>query len=303
MKRIFKTITVLFAFSLLIISCTKSDDAQSTNSYSPDAAPYFKAEMNGTTFTAVSFTAYMHHFDDHSKDFLEISAVGGNGVDSGTFSFKLTDFRAGTYNTNLQTEISYQPSVSLVEKYLGKNPQNSQSRTGQVQLITVDLNNMTVSGLFNFVGYWNGLTPMSNLFVNNGKFQNIPIVEFVQPDPFSALLNNVEFNEVNAPSITSNSNVVNHPGATFTEIVVANSNGAILSLGIDKTFITGTETIPTSTLVVTSLNVAGGTISANAGTVTITDHTAHHIKGTFTLTFPNTPTDYVFTNGQFDIDF
>jgi len=303
MTRFFKTITLLFAFSLLIISCTKSEDAQSTNSFSPDAAPYFKAEMNGTTFNAVSFIAYMHHFDDHSKDFLEISAVGGNGVDSGTFSFKLNDYRAGTYNTNLQTEISYQPATSLLEKFVAKNPQSNQLRTGQIQLITVDLSKMTVSGLFNFVGYWNGLMPMPNTFVNNGKFQNIPIVDYVQPDPFSALLNNVEFNETYPPSITINSNVANHPGATFTEIVVQNSGGNILSIGVDKTFISGTETIPTSTLVEASLNVAGGNITANAGTITITDHTAHHIKGTFTLTFPNTPTDYLFTNGQFDIDF
>ncbi|PDS26270.1 DUF6252 family protein [Flavobacterium branchiophilum] len=261
------------------------DDNTNNNS----GATSFKANFSGATFTATSTLAYI------SGGSIRLEALRGTSGEG--FAFFLEGTTVGTYAApdNLLT---YTPANSTDNfGYWAQNPLSPNQSVGSVTVTAIDSVNKTISGTFNFTGYWSdfSVTNIAPIVFSGGVFTNIPYsTQSPTGDTFYTKINGTEF--------VDNDIVV----ATVNDVIgIAARNAAqdVVNLGIKETLTVGSYTITGASTdqVQASYKLASNILplSATAGTITITSKTTDRIVGTFS--FATTNGTYQATSGTFDV--
>lgn len=286
-------------FPLLIIalfslnSCGENEPVDGFTAESSSEAPaeaaangLFKVDFKGSTWIAAKIEASIFN------NTITILAEKANGE---SFVIGVVEGAiAGVYPANIN-EIGYFPAGSI-DGYYSLNNDNLSENTGSISVSSINTSKKTISGTFNFKGYWGDNTKTPIVFTN-GIFKDIP---YTNTDPsagggtdtFSAKVdgtefveNAIDFAEVDASGVPA-----------YYSIVGKKTNGESIGLRITKTLSTGTYQITGSLL---NNDVVGGhylinntLYNAESGSITITSKTAVNITGTFNFIGKN------FTSGN-----
>lgn len=288
--KVFKSklqLVVLF-FAVLFTSCTYEpvDGTVETVPGGNTASGVFKADFSGNTWTAKETQAII------SGNFIEIAAVNSKGE---SFGIVIEGSIAGTYAANVNI-VAYTPAGTEYG-YWAYNDNNPTENTGSVIITKIDTEKKTISGTFQFKGYWSDTdNPKPAIQFTNGVFKDIPyITQEETTDVFTAKVGSTNF----VATDISTAEIDN-----FITIGALDANFNNLSIVIKNTLGTGSHTITNTP----SGNVQGYYEDANAeykaisGNIEITSKTADRIKGTFNFTTNGTP-PFVITEGTFDVEY
>jgi hypothetical protein len=234
MKNIKFTVGIFFiltAFTFTSCENEPIDSAINLDDFNNGAngSALFKADFNGATWTATTTQAVI------SGNFIAISGVKVNGEG---FGFLVEAPTTGTYaaNTNL---LAYTPSGSEYG-YYSTNFNNPEENTGSITITNINTTDKTLSGVFNFKGYWSDTIVNSILPVQfaNGVFQNIPYTPQAQTgDSFFAKIGGTEFVDVDILSTT-----ISIGSQEF--ISIGAQNAALNSITVSVKSSLGTGTYP-----------------------------------------------------------
>ncbi|OYX85816.1 MAG: hypothetical protein B7Y83_03510 [Flavobacteriales bacterium 32-34-25] len=290
--RIFKgkiQFAILFLVTL-ITSCTY-EPVDGTVEPDPDsggnvASGVFKADFSGNTWTAKETQAII------SGNFIEIAAINSKGE---AFGIMIEGNTVGTYAANVNL-VAYTPAGSEYG-YWAINEDNPTENTGSVIITSINTTTKTISGTFQFKGYWTDLdNPKPAIQFTNGVFKDIPYsTQEETNDLFTAKVGGVNF--VATDIFTSEIN-------DFITIGALDANFNNLSIAIKNTLGTGSHTIENTV----GADVQGyfedinDEYKAVSGSVTITSNTNDRIKGTFQFT-TNGVTPFIITEGNFDVEY
>ncbi|MFA9195705.1 DUF6252 family protein [Flavobacterium sp. FBOR7N2.3] len=158
---------ILLFIATLIASCTyepvDGTVEPDPNSGGNGESGIFKADFNGSTWTAKETEAII------SGNFIQIAAINAKGE---SFGIMLDGSTVGTYAANVNL-VSYSPAGTEFG-YLAINDNNPDENTGSVIITSINTANKTISGTFQFKGYWsdvpNTKTPIT---FTNGVFKDI----------------------------------------------------------------------------------------------------------------------------------
>ena len=252
----------------------------------------FKADFSGATWTATTFQAVI------SGNLITISGVKANGEG---FGFLVEASTTGTYaaNTNL---LAYTPSGSEYG-YWSTNFNSPEENTGSITISNINTINKTLSGTFNFKGYWSDTTVNSILPVQftNGVFQNIPYINQAQTgDSFFAKIGGTEFVDVDILSTT-----ISVESQEF--ISIGAQNAALNSITVSVKSSLGTGTYPitgnaTTDGVQAIYDFNDTNYNAVSGSIIVTSKTATRIKGNFNFVTSGA-TPFTVTEGAFDVEY
>lgn len=252
----------------------------------------FKADFSGSNWNTTTAQAVV------SGNLITISAVKPNGEG---FGFLIEANAPGTYpaNTNL---LAFTPAGSEFG-YWSTNFDNPEENTGSITITSINTANNTISGTFNFKGYWSDTDVTSILPVQftNGVFQNVPYITQDQTgDTFFAKVNGTEFADVDILTITTDIN-----GQEFISVGAQDNNLNAMTVSVKSSLNPGTYNITgnTATDQVQAIYDFNDTnYNAVSGSVTITSKSATRIKGTFNF-ITNGATPFTVTEGAFDVEY
>ncbi len=127
----------------------------------------FKADFGGNTWVATTAQALV------GGNNITITGIKANGEG---FGFLVEAAAAGTYPANSNI-LAFTPAGSEFG-YWSANIDNPEENTGSITITNINTVNNTISGTFNFKGYWSDTNNTSILPVQftNGIFENIPFV-------------------------------------------------------------------------------------------------------------------------------
>lgn len=299
MQRFFK----LFLFiSITLISCGEVEPIDPAvlndgNNNNNNGQPSLTATFNNQNFTATGFQAIK------TSNTLLIQGFRSNGSN---FSFALSGTSTGTYPANsLDNLIYYQPAGTDFV-YWGFHPTDANANTGAVVITNIDTVNKTVSGTFQFTGFWsNNDDNLPSISFTNGVFNNIPYTDedSLGDDVFTATVNGQTFD-----TDLIFSGEIELGNQSFVFVSGSDSSGNFININIKSNLGVGTYSI-TGNLNTDDVQLAYQIPSqdfeafANSGSVTITEKTATRIKGTFNGTITGGGATYQITNGTFDVEF
>lgn len=254
----------------------------------------FKADFSGETWTGTMAQAVV------SGNFISIGAARADGS---TFSVLVEASTTGTFPAN-NNIIAYTPQGSEYG-YWSINTTNESENTGSITITNINTVAKTVSGTFNFKGYWSDSTNTSIIPVQftNGVFTNVPYITQAQTgDTFFAKVGGTEFQDVNI--LTA---LIDVAGQEYISVAASTASADSMTVSVKSNLTAGTYPITgnTATDVVQAIyNVGGTNYNAASGSVTITTITADHIKGTFNyVTGGTAPAPFTVTQGAFDVDY
>jgi len=293
MQRFF---TLFLFFSIFLVSCgdvEPIDPAVINDGINNTGETSLTATFNNQNFIATGFQAVKT-----GTTFL----IQGFRTNGSNFSFAVSGITAGTYPANSINNLIYYQPAGTEFVYWGFHPTDTNANTGAVVITQVDTVNKTVSGTFQFTGFWSNTDDnLPSISFTNGQFSNIPYTEdALSDDVFNATLNGQPF--------TTDLVAVSEVGtATQTFIVVSgiDAQGRVINVNLNSTLEAGTYAI-TSNIgndVQLALKIPAQNLDAfaNSGSVTITEKTATRIKGTFNGTVTGGGATYQITNGTFDV--
>ncbi|MEZ4853395.1 DUF6252 family protein [Flavobacterium sp.] len=251
----------------------------------------FKADFNGTTWNANQASAQL------GSDFITIAGINSTGD---SFSFIIEANQLGTFPAN-ENILSYNPASGGGYGYWSINVDNETEDTGSITITNINTANKTISGTFQFTGYWSNIdeTSIAPLNFTNGVFQNIPYTGYDDPgaDSFFAKVDGVGF--------TATDIFV----ATINEVIgigASDDNDQNITVGVNENLGVGTYTITGNTSsdeVQATYEIGGNSILATSGSVTISTKTADRISGTFSFVATDSGTSYSITEGSFDVSY
>jgi len=167
----------VFLFTTVFISCeTEPVDSVLLENLGEEpgtAGPaVFKVDFSGDTYVATSSAAVA------ANGAIVITGLKGSNGQSVTLSVNGTG--TGNYNTALMT---YSTGGVSQYFYTNSNPASTNSiPTGSVNITSVNTANNTISGTFNFTGYWSEVAAnLPSISFTNGVFTNIPISGLTNP--------------------------------------------------------------------------------------------------------------------------
>jgi hypothetical protein len=283
---------LLVLISLFLNSCNVEplDPDLLNNIPNPQVDVVFKTDFEGATWEATSATAFI------SGNLIRIEGVKANGEG---FGFILSGNGVGTFPANSNI-VTYTPANSEFG-YWAINPANESENTGTVNITNVNTTAKTLSGNFDFKGYWSDatVTTIPPIFFTNGLFTNIPYV-IVSPteDTFFAKVDGVEY--IDTDILTSIFTINN---VELLSIGTQTSSNTSMTITVDNNLTTGTYPITGSIandVVQARYVVNNVTYAAQSGSVTITSKTATRIVGTFSYV-TNGTTPFTVTEGAFDV--
>jgi hypothetical protein len=268
------------------------------NPTGPSGPVVFKADFSGSTWNATAAQANI------SSGL--ISIVGFRGANGEGFGFQILGTTTGTYQAN-QNLLVYTPANSEYG-YWSIDPNNEETNTGSITISEIDTVNHTISGTFNFTGYWSDTTVTNILptVFTNGVFENIPYETSVpvSDDSFYAKVNGVEFveDQIDGALITEVSGMPD-------QISVVGSMDAgdsvglniVRSLGLGTYQMTGSFDDQVKIMCVFDDLL----YTSESGSITITSKTSTRIAGTFTGVVKNFTTSATKTisQGTFDVEY
>lgn len=292
---------LLFAFiSILFFSCDDVEpldpilSGQTENdSGSGSGSVLFKTDFNGATWNASQVMAEI------SGSFISIGGLNNSGD---SFAFMIEANQTGTYPAN-ENLLSYNPASGGGYGYWSVNNDNPDDNTGSITITNINTLTKTISGTFQFTGYWSDMneTSITPIEFTNGVFQNVPYTGYAEPggDSFFAKVDGVEFVDTDILVATVN-NVIG--------VGAENAAGQSITVGVNEDLTPGiytiTGNISTDVVQANYTPVSGGSsIQASSGSVTITSITADRIAGTFNFVAIDGGTTYMVTEGDFDVEY
>lgn len=254
----------------------------------------FKVDFSGQTYVATSTIATI------GKGLISIGGIKGNNGQM--VSIVLDGTTEGTYD-GTKALIDYNPGNSEYS-YLNLNPDTGED-TGSVVITKIDKVNKTVSGTFNFIGWWsNDELNLPSIAFTNGSFQNVPYTDGIDTG-----------NEFFKATVDGSAH--SYAGA---DLAVAVSEGAVNYISINAiganhkfviifpdTVTPGTYTFAPGALSTkrASFTDAGGNdFDVTGGTLTITSNTGGWVKGTFSFPVTNEAGETIHTvsAGSFNVE-
>ncbi|MEM0543470.1 DUF6252 family protein [Flavobacterium sp. j3] len=289
-----KLFLVLIAFAVTSCDVEPLDPAINLDDFdnSNNGPALFKADFSGSTWTATSVEALV------SGNFIAISGLKANGEG---FDFLVQANAIGTYpaNTNLLT---FTPSGSEFG-YWSTNFNNPEENTGSITITNINTTNNTISGTFNFKGYWSDTSVTSILPVQftNGVFQNIPFITQDQTgDSFFAKVGGTEFVDVDILTTT-----ISVGSQEFISIGAQNAALNSMTISVKSSLGTGTYAITgnaTTDGVQAIYDFNDVNYTAATGSITIISKTATRIRGNFNFVTSGA-TPFTITEGAFDVEY
>ncbi|MBD0725287.1 hypothetical protein B6A10_08860 [Flavobacterium sp. L1I52] len=250
----------------------------------------FKADFNNNTWTAAETQVVI------SGNFIEISAIKSNGEG---FAFQIEANETGTYAANVNI-VAYSPAGSEYG-YWSLNDDNPDENTGSITITKIDTEKKTISGTFQFKGYWSDPdTPRAAIEFKNGVFTDLPyITEEETNDSFSAKVGGTNFVSTDILAFEINSGADD-----WITIGASDTNMNEISISVRTGLAAGT-TYPITVNRLTddvqaSYEDENGEHEAVSGSVKIISITEDRIQGTFSFTTNGTPSINV-TEGSFDV--
>lgn len=294
--RILKTAPQLILLFLvtLIASCTY-EPVDGNVEPDPDSggngeSGIFKADFNGSTWAAKETEAII------SGNFIQIAAINSKGEN---FGIMIEGSTVGAYAANVNL-VSYSPAGTEFG-YLAINDNNPDENTGSVIITSINTTNKTISGTFQFKGYWSDVpNTKAPITFTNGVFKDIPyITQEETADVFTAKVG--EDNFVAIDILTAEIGIGSDD---FITIGAQDVNSNTISISIKTTLGIGNHTI---------INTIGADVqgyyedindeyTAVSGNITITSKTSDRIKGTFEFR-TNGATPFVISQGNFDVEY
>ena len=256
-------------------------------------AMVFKADFSGSTWNATEAQAVV------STNFI---SIGATKADGSTFAILVNATGPGTYPAN-ENIVTYTAAGSEFG-YWSLNQESPTENTGSVIITSVDTVNHTVSGTFQFRGYWSDMTNTNILAVDftNGVFTNIPYIpNTATGDNFFAKVDGTEFVDTlvtgaevgTDPDIWLNVDAVD---ASLNNITVAFKK----SMGEGTYIITGGVSDNASC---SFSSASGDDFNGTSGTLIITSLTADRVKGTFSFVGSDGTTTKTISEGSFDVGY
>ena len=263
------------------------------NGENPNTTAVFKADFNNSTWNTTQYAAEV------SPNFIQIAGFKANGE---SFLFLVNSIGGvGTYPAN-ENILAYTPPGSEYG-YWSTNFSNPTENTGSITITNINTVTKTISGTFNFKGYWSDtdVTNIAPVQFTNGVFTNIPYTDQVDSgDTFFAKVDGTEFVDVDLLVIELGIN-----GQDFYSIGAQNAalNAITVSvrtnIGAGTYPITGNNATDVVQVIYDFENVDYRGISGN---VTITEKTATRIKGTFSCVTDGA-TPFTISEGTFDVSY
>lgn len=250
----------------------------------------FKVDFSGETHTAMQSTA---KFD---QGILSIAGVMGT---NGEFvSISIDDYTVKTYNSAF---IGYYPGSSTAAGYLNLNPETGQN-IGKVIITKFDKVNNTISGTFNFTGWYADVEMnLPSIAFTNGVFENVPVTGIPQNTGnekfFKAKLNNAAKNfGTIMPMASAGKLVINATNVASQESI---------SISVPENITAGTYNLEEFTdYYATYMSFAGTAFSSETGTLKITSNTGGWIKGTFSFNGSDMDENPMkITDGEFSVQY
>lgn len=260
------------------------------NGENPNTTPVFKADFNNSTWSTTQYAAEV------SPNFIQIAGFKTNGE---SFLFLVNASGVGTYPAN-ENILAYTPPGSEFG-YWSSNFNNPNENTGSITITNINTVTKTISGTFNFKGYWSDtdVTNIPPVQFTNGVFTNIPYTDQVESgDTFFAKVNGSEFVEDDLLVVELGIN-----GQDFYSIGAQNTalNSMTVSvrtnIGVGTYPITGNNATDVVQIIYDFENVDYRGVSGN---VTITEKTATRLKGTFSCVTDGA-TPFTISEGTFDV--
>ncbi|QYJ68093.1 DUF6252 family protein [Flavobacterium litorale] len=292
-----KRINILSAFFVLIaalgfVSCDTEPVDPVFLDFVPDTEEpaSFKVTIDGELFTANATQAAV-------ADGI-ITIVGQRGTNGEFVSVTVAGTTVGSYPEALLT---YNPSDESDFGYWNIDPDFN--NTGGVTITAINTQNNTISGTFQYVGYWSDDSEEREpVELNNGTFTNIPYTgSLTDPDPdpddeyFRATIDGDEKNYGVILSLQSGESV------TLSGQIIEPANQIQLLMPIDITPGTYALEDGTDTFAIYSDN--GETLTITTGELTVISNADGFIKGEFTFSALDADDNVVeITNGEFNIE-
>lgn len=249
---------------------------------------FFKVDFNGQTFNATTTVAII------TEGTIIINGVKDSNGEN--FALILNGSTTGVYNT---ADDLFTYSTSSTAEYGYSNFSDLPSEnSGLVTITSIDQVNKTISGTFNFKGFWSDFlntNPPAPIEFTNGSFTVPYTGSFPSTtDTFFAKVDGLEFVEsfiaTGFASVGTN------------DVISVNANNIAddrISISINDTFTVGNAYSAVNEAQC-SLKEDGVVSYANLGTVTIVSKTATRISGTFSFT---TISGKTITEGAFDVEY
>lgn len=249
----------------------------------------FKADFSGSTWNATAAQAII------SGNIIRIGAFKNNGK---SFGILINGSTTGTYPAN-ENILNFNPAGSEYG-YWSMNIDNPTENTGSITITNINTTNKTISGTFNFKGYWSDDTVTNILptVFTNGVFQNVPyIVQAETGDTFFAKVNGIEFDEVDILAAE-----IGIAGQDFISVAAQDEDFNSMTVSVRANL--GAGTYPITGNIATDVVQASYTFddedfTATSGTVTIISKTATKIKGTFSFV----TSTFNVTEGAFEVEY
>lgn len=249
-----------------------------------------KVDFSGTTHTAIAASA------QYQMGVLNIAGVlNANGE---ALTISLDDYAVKTYTDSF---IGYFPGNSTEIGYLNINPATGDNQ-GSVTITSFDAVNKTISGRFNFTG-WYGVEDLNlpSIAFTNGVFENIPVSGL--PETSNPGTTSFFKAKINGTAKTFGTIMVFGEGATWTISATNTASQESISLTLPETITPGTYPLALFTEYYANyLSFTGDGFASDSGTITITSHTGGWIKGTFSFTGEDFDDNVGnVTNGEFSV--
>lgn len=260
----------------------------------------FKADIDGVTYTASMTSVYI------TGQAIQIGATRAQGDG---FAFLLDGTSTGTYNTPDNLLTYNLPGSEF--GYWGMHPDNPDQNVGSLTITEIDTANHTISGTFNFTGYWSD--PDEDPFpapkqITNGVFTDIPYVTTSPTnDVFLAKVNGVDFNQNNLLAIETTLTIGDFE-IDVISVGAENAAGQSMTVSVKSALTAGSYPI-TGDLVTDGVQIhftpndTSQGAALTSGNVTITEKTPTRIKGTFNGSGTVEGTTYNVTAGSFDVEY
>jgi hypothetical protein len=260
-----------------------------------NTAAVFSVDFNGSTFVASNYQAVI------TGGSIVISGIRASNGDS--VSFIVSGTTTGSYPAN-DNIIIYQPAGTEYG-YLGINPANPDLNTGSIIITSVNSINNTISGTFNFTGYWlntdeQGVLPIA---FTNGVFNNIPFTsENYTDDTFFAKVNGQDFVDVDIfTAITSAGSV------ELISVAGHDTDDNSITVSVRSDITPGTYQITGGNTDVVQMFYSREATDfwerALTGTVTVVARTATQLECTFSGVVTDGESTYTITQGAFDVQY
>lgn len=293
---------MLMLFAVSFTSCeTEPVDPELLNSFTggsnntPQPAS-FMVDFNGETFTTSSAQAMM------AGGFITITAV--NPQTGEAFNFAVMGSTIGTYDF---ATMVYMPDMTVEDEgYVNINPDGEMGETDGLLVITsIDTQNQTISGTFNFTGYWpEQNSDVPSIEFANGSFQNVPYTGVILPNPggdeyFRAVLNGNEADYSTAIGVINAGGILSISGLNM-------QSGGSMQLGMNQniqpgTYDMGDDINESMVLGLVSLNMEP--YVATGGTIVIETNSGGWLKGTFEFFAENSDGEAItITEGEFNVN-